>query len=347
MLLRILYSIGIVLLVEATAMSHVPVVDISAFETGDAETRRGIADHVSKAVEDIGFFTVSGHGGPAHVVENMRKSSWEFFRLPLADKKRLLDDSMSLNRGYTPFASEHNGSSEGVKALPDLREGFIYGPFDRPNDDYHNSPTAGFAYQENIWPESQPDLVKNFMRYYSALEALNRRLLGVFAVALNIDPDFFTDKFDRHASTIRLLHYPEQETKPSPGHLRCGAHTDFGSHTILMSDDSPGGLQVRSNDGEWIDVAPPPGSFVVNIGDLMMVWTNDRWVSNRHRVVNPPVSMAEGSARLSIAFFVHPNHDAPIQCIPTCLSNSEPVRHDPVLAGDYRKMKVTKVTAGL
>jgi len=328
-------------------MSYVPVVDISAFETGDLQTRQGIAAQVSQAVEDVGFFTVVGHGVPEQIAERMRKSAWKFFGLPLSDKMRLLDQSMSLNRGYTPFASEHNGSSDSTKAPPDLREGFIYGPFGRPNDDYHISPEAGFAYQGNIWPKNQPSLVENFKLYYSSLEQFNGRLLRVFAEALNLEAGFFTNKFDRHASTIRLLHYPAQERKPLSGQLRCGAHTDFGSHTILMADDSPGGLQVLSRSGEWINVSPPPGSFVVNIGDLMMVWTNDRWVSNRHRVVNPPVSAAERSSRLSIAFFVHPNRDAPIECIPTCISNGEPARHSPVLAGDYRKMKVTKVTAGL
>ena len=328
-------------------MNDVPVVDIGAFETGDAETRRAIARELARAVEEIGFLTVTGHGIPETVIEDMRAGAWELFGLPIATKERFLDRSMMLNRGYTPFAAEHNGSSGTEKAPADLREGFIYGPFDRPDDDYHSGPEADFAYQANIWPDAVSGLDETFKAYYRAVEGFNMRLLRVFAAALGLGTDFFVDKFDRHASTVRLLHYPAQDVDPAEGQLRCGAHTDFGSHTILLADDSPGGLQIRTKAGTWLDIFPPAGSFVVNIGDLMMVWTNDRWLSNLHRVVNPPTAVSGQADRLSIAFFVHPNRDAPIACIPTCRKVGEPVRHAPVLAGDYRRMQVAKVTAGL
>lgn len=328
-------------------MNGIPIVDIGAFENGNKKTRRAIAAEIARAVEGIGFLTVTGHGVPVPVIENMKGGAWEFFGLPVATKKRCLDQSMSLNRGYTPFASEHNGSSGGVKAPADLREGFIFGPFDRPDDLYHNGPEAAFAYQANIWPDSVPGLERIFKAYFRAVEQLNTRLLKVFAHALNLENEFFLDKFDRHASVVRLLHYPAQGSDPTDGQLRCGAHTDFGSHTILLADDSPGGLQVQTREGVWLDVLPPAGSFVVNIGDLMMVWTNDRWRSNLHRVINPPVKLRGRAARLSIAFFVHPNRDATIECIPTCLVDGEEIRHVPVLAGDHRQKQVTKVTAGL
>ena len=126
------------------------------------------------------------------------------------------------------------------------------------------------------------------------------------------------------------------------GQLRCGAHTDFGSHTIILADNAPGGLQVRLHDGSWIDVVPPPDSFIVNIGDLMMTWTNDLWLSNLHRVAVPP---PDSGPRLSIAFFCHPNYDALIQCIETCRRPGEAPHHPPVRAGDYRKLQVKKITA--
>jgi isopenicillin N synthase-like dioxygenase len=332
---------------EVGAMNQVPVVDIGAFETGNAAARGAVAAQMAAAVEEIGFLAVTGHGVPETVIEEMRGGAWKLFGLPAPSKERYLDRSMLLNRGYTPFESEHNGSSRTEKAPADLREGFIYGPFDRPDDDYHRSEAAAFAFQDNIWPDAVPGLEDVLKTYYRAVEAFNERLLRVFAAALDLEPDFFADKFDRHASTVRLLHYPAQDTDPPAGQLRCGAHTDFGSHTILLADDTPGGLQVRSRSGTWLDVFPPKNSFVINIGDLMMVWTNDRWLSNLHRVVNPPTAIRGRAARLSIAFFVHPNRDASIECIPTCREAGEPVRHPPVLAGDYRRMQVTQVTAGL
>lgn len=328
-------------------MYGVPIVDIGAFENGNADARRTIAGELAHAVEKIGFLTVTGHGVSETVIENMRDGAWGLFGLPATTKERYLDRSMALNRGYTPFATEHNGSSGGEKAPADLREGFVYGPFDRPNDAYHSGAEAAFAYQANIWPDVIPGLDEIFKAYYRALEGFDTRLRRVFAVALGLETDFFADKFDRHASVVRLLHYPAQDVDPPLGQLRCGAHSDFGSHTILLADDSPGGLEVRAKDGSWIDVLPPAGSFVVNIGDLMMLWTNDRWLSNVHRVVNPPAAVRGQAERLSIAFFVHPNRDALIECIPTCRKDDEPVRHAGVLAGDYRKMQVTKVTAGM
>lgn len=147
-------------------------------------------------------------------------------------------------------------------------------------------------------------------------------------------------------SILRAIDYPAQDSAPSPGQLRCGAHTDFGSHTLLMVDDAPGGLQVRDLSGRWVDVSPPPGSFVVNIGDLLMTWTNDRWLSNLHRVVNPPAGAAGAARRQSVAFFVQPNYDAVIECIESCRAPGEAARHEPVVAWRYRHAKLTRTTAG-
>jgi len=120
-----------------------------------------------------------------------------------------------------------------------------------------------------------------------------------------------------------------------PGQLRAGAHTDFGTMTILKPDAAPGGLQVRTPAGEWAPVKAPPGALVVNIGDMMARWTNDRWVSTLHRVVNPPPDAALGSERLSIGFFHQPNYDALVECLPSCRGAGEPPRYPAVRAGDH------------
>ncbi len=322
---------------EPVAPPAVPVIDIS----GD---RAEVAAAVARAVEEIGFFTVVGHSVPPALIESMRACARNLFSQPESAKAALADPAGTLNRGYTPFRSEFNGSTRAAKAPADLREGFIYGPFDLPDDIHGDASGADFAFQRNIWP-SDSGTVAAFKAYYRALEALNRTLLGIFAAALDLAPDFFLDKFDRHASTVRVLHYPAQEVPPTPGQLRCGAHTDFGSHTILLADDAPGGLQVRSRGSGWIDAVSPADSFIVNIGDLMMTWTNDRWLSNLHRVANPP--LGSDAARLSIAFFAHPNHDALIECIETCRRPGERALHAAVRAGDYRRRQVTAITAGL
>src|SRR2546422_811604 len=145
-----------------------------------------------------------------------------------------------------------------------------------------------------------------------------------------------SDKAAGAVGTTRLNYSPAPARLPTPGQLRAGAHTDYGGFTILSGEDVPGGLQVRTRNGRWVDVATTPTRFVVNIGDLLMRWTNDRWLSNMHRVVNPPAGA--GRPRLSIAFFNHPNYDVTIEC----LASQGPPRHPPVRSGDYRDLKYAK-----
>src|SRR5207244_11686025 len=131
---------------------------------------------------------------------------------------------------------------------------------------------------------------------------------------------------------------PGQATAPRAGQLRASAHTDYGGFTILSGEDVPGGLQVRTRAGHWFDVPTSPTTFVVHIGDLLMRWTNERWLSNMHRVVNPPRGAQPTRARLSIAFFNHPNYDALIECLPS----QGPAKHAPVMSGEYSDVKYAK-----
>ena len=330
-------------------MDGIAIIDVSEFVSGDTATRTEIAAKIARAVEEIGFLTVTGHGVPAGIINQVRKGAASFFGLPLESKEMYLHPSRNLNRGYTPFEGEYNGASTGRSAPADLREGYIFGSFERPRNSRPDSAAAGHAYQDNIWPDTVPGLTDIFRAYYSAVAEFNVVLLEIFATALDLDRGFFRQKFHDHASVVRILHYPAQIETPPEGQLRCGAHTDYGSHTILLADDSPGGLQVLTRSGEWIDAVPPKNAFIINIGDMMEMWTNDRWRSNQHRVANPPAGDAPtGDApagdRLSIAFFTYPNPDVLIECIPTCLSDTEAPKHPPVLAGDYRRTKVQSIT---
>jgi isopenicillin N synthase-like dioxygenase len=174
------------------------------------------------------------------------------------------------------------------------------------------------------------------------MERVATELMRIFAVGLGMDKHFFDDKVDRHITNFSVLHYPEQPKEPLPGQLRAGAHTDYGSLTILKPDNAPGGLQVLGKEGAWIDVPTLPGTFVVNLGDLMAEWTNDRWVSTLHRVINPPRDKALGSRRISMAFFHQPNYDAIIECLPTCSSADRPARYGRPTSGEHVWMKITK-----
>jgi isopenicillin N synthase-like dioxygenase len=174
------------------------------------------------------------------------------------------------------------------------------------------------------------------------MERVATTLMRIFAVGLGMDKHYFDDKIDRHITNFSVLHYPEQPKPPLLGQLRAGAHTDYGSLTILKPDNAPGGLQVQNKDGAWIDVPTLPGTFIVNLGDLMAEWTNDRWVSTLHRVINPPRDKAIGSRRLSMAFFHQPNYDAVIECLPTCSAAERPPRYGRTTSGEHVWMKINK-----
>ncbi len=323
-------------------VSEIPLIDISGFESGGAAARRRIADEVAGAVEGIGFLSVTGHGVDPSLMARAADRFAAFFDLPEAEKRRAANPARNINRGYVPMGEEFVASSHGDDAPPDYREALAFGRVDLPDDPYYRRPEAAYAYEPNIWPEGVDGLGDTVREYYRALEGLNRRLLRIFAAALGVPAQYLLDRFARHASVLRAINYPEQDPPPAPDQLRCGAHSDFGTHTLLQIDDAPGGLQALARDGGWIDVSPPPGSFVVNIGDLMMVWTNDRWLSNLHRVVNPPARPGGGTRRQSIAFFVQPDYDARIECIPTCLAPGETPRHAPVTAWQHRHAKLSK-----
>jgi isopenicillin N synthase-like dioxygenase len=164
---------------------------------------------------------------------------------------------------------------------------------------------------------------------------LAQTLMRIFALALNLDEAFFDNRIDRHISRLRVRNYPAQKAPPVPGQIRAGAHSDYGSLTILAAENKPGGLQVCNAEGEWVDVPVIPGCYIINIGDLMARWTNDAWVSTLHRVVNPPVDAGEDSRRQSLVFFHNPNYDTNIACLPTCLAAGEEPRYSTITSGDY------------
>ena len=175
------------------------------------------------------------------------------------------------------------------------------------------------------------------------MDQLGRHLHRLASIALDLPEDHFEDKLDRSFNLFRVLNYPEQLVEPEEGQLRAGEHSDYDFLTICLIEDKPGGLQARSPDGSWVDVPFVAGSFVVNIGDMVMRWTNDRWRSTRHRVVNPP--RATG-ARLAACHFIMPNHDAVIECLPTCQGPGRPAKYPPIVAGDYMNEKFSSQTSG-
>ena len=316
-------------------MIAVPVIDVADLFKG-GEPRLTVARAIGEACERIGFFCITGHGVDASLVEDVRRVSRNFFRLPV-EQKNLIARRPPRFRGYVGMGTEGLGRITGYGAA-DLKEAFSMGPVDVPADPYFTG-TEGMAHFEtNRWPDEPDDFRAVMEQYYRTMTALSARLMGGFALALDLPEDWFAAKIDRPISNVRVNYYPSQLGRSEPGKIRAGAHTDYGSVTILMTEAASAGLEVRSLGDEWIQIPHRPGHFVVNIGDLMAQWTNDRFVSTMHRVGNPPDG--DATDRLSVAFFQQPNYDALIDCIPTCVRSGELPRYQPITSGAHRRLKL-------
>jgi isopenicillin N synthase-like dioxygenase len=327
---------------SAHASTTVPVIDISPFAEGSASGKAAVADAVGMACAEIGFFTVVGHGVPEPLIARMDEVSRRFFDLPLTDKLAVARPRPEQSRGYVGIGGEHLAYSLDRAGTTDLKEFFAIGPVAVPDEQYYCGPEAYPSFAPNVWPTRPPGFRDVWTAYYQAMEGLAATVMRIFALALALPEGYFRRFTDRHISGLRVLNYPEQTAPPAPGQLRAGPHTDYGAVTILKSENVPGGLQVLDRRSEWVDVITVPGSFVLNIGDLMMRWTNDRFVSTLHRVVNPPADAARSSRRQSIVFFHQPNYDAVIECLPGCCGPDNPPRYEPVTSGAHRLRKFLK-----
>jgi isopenicillin N synthase-like dioxygenase len=188
-------------------------------------------------------------------------------------------------------------------------------------------PDERAVYAPNLWPAAVPSLRPTVETYYRAMADLAATLMEAFAVALGLDDRIFDDLIDAHGSALRLAHYPALDGAAPPGQFRAGAHTDYGTLTILWTDGEPG-LQVQAPDGSWLDVEPVDGGLIVNLGDLMERWTNDRWRSTMHRVA----VTSQSASRLSIPFFHNANWDATVECI---VADGEAPKYAPITAGRH------------
>ena len=285
----------------------VPLIDLSA--ASDA----ALAGRIDAALREAGFFAVLGHGVPAGVVDGAFDASKRFFALAEAEKSRWHIDRWPLKRGFDPIGWQ----ALDVGQPPDVKESFY---------------TGNTSLGPNQWPDEA--LVPGFRAaceaYSAAMRQVADRLMRLFANALGMASHAFDGYMRDPTCTTRLLHYPPQPATAAPGQIGCGAHTDWGALTLLAQDDA-GGLQVQRSDGSWLDTEPVPGALVVNTGDMMPRWTNDRWRSTMHRVINK----RSGRDRWSIAYFFDLDPDARIAPLPVCVSADNPARYAPLTAGEH------------
>ena len=321
---------------------QLPAIDIAPFLSGDPQGKQQVVEAVSAACRDIGFLIIAGHGLPAKDLFRAFDLTRAFFDLPQATKDRWHPTGPSKQRGYHAFESRGLANTLNAKVPLDLRETVFLGPVDDLRPYYMDLPEAELSYWPNTIPTEPAGVDAAIIRLYRGFERLSANLLRIFALALDMPEDHFANKIDRHFSILSCHHYPPLTQAPLPNQLRTGAHTDFGAMTILAMTQAKGGLEVHMPDGSGAGVQTATDELVVNLGDMMARWTNDRWVSTLHRVVNPPDLKDAMSRRQSIGYFMHPNYDAKIECFPTCLGENETPLYPVITAGEHIAMKIEK-----
>jgi isopenicillin N synthase-like dioxygenase len=309
----------------AEAAAKIPVIDFGPYFAGETGALERVAAEARHACENIGFFYALGHGVPEEVIDRAFAASRRFHALPL-DRK--LDLRLNENNiGYLPINASVQGASTVHKATrPNQNESFFIS-YDRGAD--HPDVIAGTPLRgRNQWPESLLEIRDPMMAYFDALGAMCERILPVFATALEMPADFFTRFFaDEGHANLRFLHYPPQD--PSEDNLFGQApHTDNSFMTALARTDVPG-LAVRLPSIEWFPPPIIPGTFLINLGNIMRRWSNDRFLSTPHGVLND-----SGTDRYSIAYFHSPNPASVIECLPSCVSADNPARYPPAVYRD-------------
>jgi isopenicillin N synthase-like dioxygenase len=322
------------------AATDFPAFDLSRFAGADDAAKRRLGEEVDAICRKTGFLAISGHGVAEETIDDVWSGARAFFDLPFDKKLAAKAPYPGYPYGYLVPQAEALAKSRNVDTPPDLKESFNGGPPAVP-EGLTDPQALSFCYAATIWPPEPTGFADSWRAYYRAMEDLAARVMRVFAVALGLPETYFDRFIDKPISALRALNYPHPTSPPLPGQLRAGAHSDYGSLTILLPEAASGGLEIFTPEGNWRPVPPVPGAFIVNIGDLMARWTNDRWVSTLHRVVNPPADETGSTRRQSLAFFHQPNWDAEIVCLPTCLGSSEAPRYQPVLSGPYLMSKFT------
>ena len=321
---------------------RIPSVDLGRYADSAGRDRRRIAGAVDEICRSIGFLVIENHEVPPAIVDAAWAAAGRFFDLPVDRKLAARAADPGCPRGYFPLESETLAKTRGVETLPDRKECFSSGPLSAPAGAEPGA-DIDFFYGPNLWPAEPVEFSDAWIAYYLEMEKLGARIMSLLAEALGIDPDYFAAFHRHHLSALRALNYPPQEATANPGQPRAGAHSDYGSVTILKPDPHVGGLEVCPPGGRWIAAPVVEDALIVNIGDLMARWTNDRWVSTLHRVADP-VSDGPVPGRRSIAYFMNPDYDAMIATIPTCLDAAGQSRYTPVSAGEYL---LAKFSSGL
>ena len=310
---------------------EIPIIDLAPMFGSERRAMEDCASALRRACTEVGFFYIVNHGVEEATIRSVLDQTRRFFELPEEAKLAYDLARTRRHRGYVPFEA----LSADPGAEPDVQEAYEVG-LELPADDPLHL-AGNPLYGPNVWPHELPGFADEVYAYFEKVLTLGHVLFRAFAIALDLPDDFFEPQIARPMTQLRLIHYPESEREMhDAATLGVGAHTDYECFTILWQD-APG-LQVQNTSGDWIEALPVPGTFVVNIGDMMQRWTNDLFVSTPHRVVNPP-----HTARHSFPMFFGTNHDTVVRVLEPCTGPDNPPRYPPTHAGYWTETMHTHV----
>jgi isopenicillin N synthase-like dioxygenase len=301
------------------AVYEIPIVDFAPFLAGSPAERKAVADQIARACETVGFFYLTGHGVPAEIRVAAFDRSADFFHLPVAEKQTL-KATLDWNRGYIQ-------SDPGETLTADSR---VFEQYRIQRDFQPDDPDlqSGSVFcQPNRWPDQVPSFADGCIAYFNAMERLAGQLLHVFALGVDLPADRFDAYFRKPVSQISLMYYPPL---PDGAHIAIKntiAHTDDGPITILAQGDVAG-LEVKLRDGRWVAAPPIPGAYTINVGNMMMWWSNGRYRSTLHRVRN-----VSGVERFSIPFFSNADEDVVVAPLPELVARDGVAHYAPVRVG--------------
>ena len=299
-------------------VERIPVIDVSLLQGGDAGAYRQVGERLCEAAQTVGFFYLRNHGVPRGQLNDVFAAARDFFGASDEDKRSVAISPF--HRGWLEVgATKMAGSRES-----DCKESYVWG-LDIPTED-PDFLAGQRLLAPNQWPAFMPQMRAQLTAYFQATQFCGQRLLRAFATGLGVRPDYFVTHVDKPVSRGALIYYPPRSPEPDVPAFGAAPHSDFGTLTLLAQDDV-GGLQLRDTTGAWIDAPPISDTFVVNVGDLLAQWSNGRFASTPHRVVNPL-----GKERYSVAMFVDPNWDSIVN--PVTRAGERP-QYEPVGCAAY------------
>ena len=304
----------------------IPLVDLRDFESNDEQLKMKFVEKLVDAFHNIGFVGVTGHGIPQDLIDNFYESAKRYFALPSDIKMKYAMKASSGERGYTSFGGEQAKGSN----TPDLKEFFQFGGETEDTPDHIRNPKV----------TEVPEFVELGNKLFSAFEERGRVLLCAIGIHLGLPEDYFTKITKNGDSIFRAIHYPPITSEPGNA-IRAAQHEDINFITLLVGA-SAGGLQLKTQSGEWKDVIPEQNEIVVNVGDMLQRLTNKYLKSTTHRVINPPKEEWH-LPRLSIPFFLQPLPDTNLKALESCFTPENPEHFPPITAMEYLQERLNEI----